>query len=451
MARSEETQARLAVERWINEGGCDAASRAPDRDVPVRAVGPRALRPRVLIVGAGVAGLETLLALRALAADRVDVTLLAPELKFVNRSMSAGRPFEAPRVRGLRLADIAGDLGAGWLPTLDRVEHAQHRVVTSDGDRVDYDRLVLAVGARPARTWQVPRVLTLGHDRDDGLNGYPVLLHQLRRGQIKHLAFVRPTGTTWPSPLYDLALLTAADCASRRRSDVQLSLVTSEREPLAIFGTTVSDAIRRLMDDRAITLHTGSYGVPRADGWLDIFPGGGIPFDRVVTEPRLIGPRLRGIPCGGDGFIDTDAHGRVAGVRDVFAAGDATAFAVKQGGLAAQQADAVAEMIALSVGVAIDPRPFAPVLRTGLLTGGTPRYLQADISGASEESIISETALWSPPNKLCARYLAPYLSSAAANGVTVMAQGEHADGGLPEHAAPHRRRALDRLSERSAR
>ena len=154
----------------------------------------------MLIVGAGVAGLETLLALRALAADRVDVTLLAPELKFVNRSMSASRPFEAPRVRGLRLQDVARDLGARLLPaTLDRVEPAQHRVVTSDGDRLTYDRLVLAVGARPARAWQAPGVLTLGGGRDGGLNGYPVLLHQLRRGQVNRVAFVRPTGATWPS------------------------------------------------------------------------------------------------------------------------------------------------------------------------------------------------------------------------------------------------------------
>jgi len=39
----------------------------------------------VLIAGAGVAGFETLLAMRAVAADRVDVTILSPELKFTNR------------------------------------------------------------------------------------------------------------------------------------------------------------------------------------------------------------------------------------------------------------------------------------------------------------------------------------------------------------------------------
>jgi NADH dehydrogenase FAD-containing subunit len=41
-------------------------------------------RSRVVIAGGGVAGLETLLALRALAGDRVDVTIVAPELKFVS-------------------------------------------------------------------------------------------------------------------------------------------------------------------------------------------------------------------------------------------------------------------------------------------------------------------------------------------------------------------------------
>ena len=37
-------------------------------------------RSRVLIAGGGVAGLETLLALNALAADLLDITILAPEL-----------------------------------------------------------------------------------------------------------------------------------------------------------------------------------------------------------------------------------------------------------------------------------------------------------------------------------------------------------------------------------
>ena len=110
-----------------------------------------------------------------------------------------------------------------------------------------------------------------------------------------------------------------------------------------------------------------------------------------------------------------------------FAAGDATAFPVKQGGLAAQQADAVAEAIAASVGADIDPQPFRPVLRGILLTGGPARYLRADISGeAGDDSIISGEPLWWPPNKLSGRYLAPYLNSQTGEASDVMPQDEHA-------------------------
>jgi sulfide:quinone oxidoreductase len=177
-----------------------------------------------------------------------------------------------------------------------------------------------------------------------------------------------------------------------------------------------------------VTLHTSSYGVPGRPGWLEISPGGQrLAVDRVVTEPRLVGPRLRGLPSGRDGFLHTDAHGRLAGLDGVFAAGDATTFPIKQGGLAAQQADAVAEAIAASVGADIDPQPFRPVLRGVLVTGGPARYLRTDISGgAGDDSTISGQALWWPPDKIAGRYLAPYLSRQVGDAADVMPTHEHA-------------------------
>jgi sulfide:quinone oxidoreductase len=53
-----------------------------------------------------------------------------------------------------------------------------------------------------------------------------------------------------------------------------------------------------------------------------------------------------------------DEHGRVTGADDVYAAGDITTFAVKQGGIAAQQVEAAAESIAAEAGVDLVPRPF---------------------------------------------------------------------------------------------
>ena len=100
----------------------------------------------------------------------------------------------------------------------------------------------------------------------------------------------------------------------------------------------------------------------------------------MIALPRLVGPATPGLPHGANGFIPVDAHGRVPGVADVFAAGDATTFPLKQGGLATQQADAAAEAIAADLGAAVTPAPFRPVLRGLLLTGGAPLYLRSTLS-----------------------------------------------------------------------
>jgi sulfide:quinone oxidoreductase len=113
-------------------------------------------------------------------------------------------------------------------------------------------------------------------------------------------------------------------------------------------------------------------------------------------------------------------------VPGVFAAGDATSFPVKQGGLATQQADAVAEAIAVDLGLRRIARPFRPVLRGLLLTGGAPLYLRAELGPTGEVQVHSDAfgetvpiageasrrALWWPPGKVGGRYLAPYLASA---------------------------------------
>ena len=115
---------------------------------------------------------------------------------------------------------------------------------------------------------------------------------------------------------------------------------------------------------------------------------------------------------------------RVKGLDDVFAAGDATAFPIKQGGLAAQQADAAAATIASELDDTIRPQPFQPILRGLLLTGGATRYLRAELAGQGGESTVSTRALWWPPNRLCGRYLAPFLSSQVGFAADVMSEDD---------------------------
>ena len=94
-----------------------------------------------------------------------------------------------------------------------------------------------------------------------------------------------------------------------------------------------------------------------------------------------------------------------------------TTFPVKQGGIAAQQADAAAEAIAADLGAIPEARPFRPVLRGLLLTGGAPRYLRHEVSGGrGETSTVSLEPLWWPPAKIVGRHLAPFLARLAGGG-----------------------------------
>ncbi len=94
----------------------------------------------------------------------------------------------------------------------------------------------------------------------------------------------------------------------------------------------------------------------------------------------------------------------------VYAAGDATDFPVKYGGIAAQQADVVAQSIAALAGAEVTVELFHPVIHGMLLTDGEPVYLTAEIAGdRGFNSKVSDTPTWSPPKKIVARYLAPYL------------------------------------------
>ncbi len=133
------------------------------------------------------------MALHALASDLLDITILAPELEFINLSMSVDQPFKPQRVRGLRLQETAAELGACWhQAALDRVEPDRNRVITTDGDEVPYDMLALALGAHPEREWHSREVLTY-HGGRDGPN-YRLLLQQLREGRVNKVAFVKPAG-----------------------------------------------------------------------------------------------------------------------------------------------------------------------------------------------------------------------------------------------------------------
>jgi sulfide:quinone oxidoreductase len=352
---------------------------------------------RVLVAGAGVAAVECVLALRELAGSAVAVELLAPAGELVYRPASVTTPFgadAAPRIdlSGLGLVHRRGALA--------EVSPAKHEVLTRDGDRVGYDVLVVATGAhsREAVTGAVTFRGPLSVGAMENVLARATADRELR------VAFAAPVGATWPLPLYELALLSAAALRERGADDPDLTVVTAEDRPLAALGTEASDAVLAALDDAGIDVVTGAGADAAVEGALRLHDGRLVGADIVVALPVVEGPRIAGLPHDADGFLEIDEHGRVRGCDGVFAAGDATAFPIKHGSLAAAQADAIAETIA---GVP-DPQPFRPLLQGLLLTGADPLYIRAEI-GAS--ATVTTEPLWTPPAKIVGRYLTPFLAA----------------------------------------
>jgi sulfide:quinone oxidoreductase len=172
--------------------------------------------------------------------------------------------------------------------------------------------------------------------------------------------------------------------------------------------------MRDTLADRGIRLRVNAEAQSVAPGALRLASGDTVEADHVVALPKLEGPRLAGLPAAHSGFIEIDDHAQVVGLDNVFAAGDATAFPIKQGGIATQQADAAVETIAAHLGAAVKPSAFQPVLRGMLLTGVAPTYLRAIVSDElARPGDLAVTPLWWPPTKIAGRYLGPYLAGAA--------------------------------------
>ena len=361
----------------------------------------------VLIAGGGVGGLEAALALQSLAGERFDIELLAPERHFTYRPLAVAEPFGRAATIKVEVARIAADRGFGVTrDALDSVLTEERAVVTHDGCQIAYDDLVLALGARPRVA--VPGALTFRGPQDvarvtKALHAVETDCHRLR------VAFLAPRGITWTLPLYELALLTKA-WAEGRKLAIDISIITPEPFPLAAFGTDAGADVQCRLDERRIAIRTNCIPETFADGVVRSVLGARVPADVAVALPMLVGPNVRGVPADALGFTPVDDLCRVEGLERVYAIGDMAAHEIKQGGLAAQQADVAAAAIAAAAGAR--PEPYRPVLRGLLFTGGAPLYLRNP--PATQETVAARGGLsapWWPPHKIVGRHLAPYLAA----------------------------------------
>ncbi len=342
---------------------------------------------KVLVVGGGIAGLELLFALADRAADLCRTTLLSAGEEFVLRPQLVGQPWGGPPI-SVPLRAVCEQTGTTLqLGTAKAVDAEARVVIDADDRRHDYDVLVVCLGARPYPPYV--GTPTVGLDRvPDELRTF-----------TGTAAVIVPPGVTWSHPAYQLALLAA-------RPGALVHVITPEAQPLQAFGTTAARATSALLARAHVPVLTSvsiTPGVP-----LDALPE--LPPTRIAL-PLLRGPQLPGLPADELGFIPVDDDGRVTGLRNVFAAGDATDRSPKQGGLAAQRAERVAACVTELAGGAGAGAAPTVVLR-GKLTrpDGTALYVRRRLDGIDPGESATEP-LWYPDAAMCAWRLTNWLAT----------------------------------------
>jgi len=350
---------------------------APNGHAPVE---PR----EVLIVGGGIAGLEALMALADLGDNRLRLQLVADHASFVLPPQLLGVPWGGPSLH-IDLERLCRAFGARFtLGTVTGVDAGTREVYTAGGGTLEYERLLLAPGARRALAYGATRTL-----------GFGVLPDALAAKLSGSVTIVVPAGVSWTLPAYQLALLSA-------HGGRDVRVLTAEDVVMEAFGPATHAAVGALLERHGVVVETS-----RA-------PDPGTPVselaDTVISLPLLNGPAITGLPLDGHGFVRVDAQMAVLGVEHIHAAGDATRHAIKQGGLAAQQADTAAAEIVRSCGGDPPPTPYAPVLRGKLTTpGGEELYLRRGLDGL-DPGRTSGTPLWEPSGAICAWRLALWLN-----------------------------------------
>jgi NADH dehydrogenase FAD-containing subunit len=326
---------------------------------------------RIVILGAGFAGLETTFLLRMRMRGAADLTVVSEREAFTFRPNTIYVPFGADpdelvvdlaKPFDRRHVTFIGDRVAG-------VDPGAHEVALEGGQKLAYDKLVLATGAgmRPeeipglaehAATIWTPESMLGVRDR------FQQVLDDGRQGRRSRVLFLIPPNNKCAGPLYEIVMMFETWLRRQRARDhIEITWSTFEQTYIQAFGPRLHDVVSGEFEQRGIEGHTDEIVTEIAPREARYADGSSRAFDHLIAFPPYVSAvRYEALPSDDRGFIETDSATRqVAGQPDIYAPGDAGDFPVKQAFLAFLQADTVAEHIAASAGAYEFEQPFDPV------------------------------------------------------------------------------------------
>lgn len=345
-------------------------------------------RPEILIAGSGPGALEATLGLSG--SDHLDasVALISPQLEFQYRPNMVMEPFGVSKTAKYAVAEVIRHPNVTqWQGTLERVDTAASKAYSPEGDEFDFDALVIATGTETHADLSEP-VVTFG--KPGSLESLKDIVAEIDAGALHCVLFTAPTGPTWHLPIYEFALMCADRAERQSGQQIAIAVVTPEVEPLEVFGTENSAAVRQLCAELGVVVHTDAT-IEAFDGKTAHFSDGtSQAADRVFAMPRLTGRAPEGIPTDEHGFIHVDVNQLVEGTTNVYAVGDVTDFRVKQGGLASMQADAAICAIEAELGDRDSPEPFVREIEAILIAASRRVAMRARIGDETSQSIAIE-------------------------------------------------------------
>ena len=341
------------------------------REAVCTTLDPMSEKRRIVILGAGFAGLETAFLLRMRMRDSADLTVVSERPQFTFRPNTIYVPFGADPEK--LLVDLDKPFRRRHVSFVEGsvtgVDPDAQEVRLRDGRAVGYDSLVIATGAEMA-PGEIPGMLehaaTIWTPRS--MLGVRRRFEQARaealEGRPSRVLFLIPPNNKCAGPLYEIVMM--FETWLRRegaRNGVEITWSTFEQSYIQAFGPRLHEVVSSEFESRGIEGHTGEVVTELLAGEARYADGSTRAFDHLIAFPPYVSAvRYGSLPSDERGFLLTEHDTRqVRGRSNIYAPGDAGDFPVKQAFLAFLQADSVAEHIAATAGMHSFDQPFDPV------------------------------------------------------------------------------------------
>lgn len=315
----------------------------------------------VAILGGGTGGLVAANTLRKLLGrehrvilvDRNQEHLFAPSYLWLMLGMRQPDQISKPLTRlnrkgiEVRRAEI------------EALDLSSRTVKTSEGD-LHYDYLVVSLGAETA-VGAIPGLAEAAYDlyNLDGVQRLRDALREFRGGRVVVLVSRMPFKC--PAAPYEAALLIESFFAHKQlRNEVDLSVFSTEPQPMPVAGPELGNAVKGMLEQRGIRYYP-KWVVKGIDPQLrqvQFENGEEVPFDLLITVPPHRSPKVvreSGL-AGETGWIPVDPETLQTRFENVYALGDVAAIKLangmmlpKAGVFAHYQAETVAHNIAAAV------------------------------------------------------------------------------------------------------